>query len=66
MTKHTKFSEEQEKLLIKLHSRIKNGKGKLKVDLVRLFQEHYPNSIANYNQLNYVIMKRLNVNIIIC
>ena len=66
MTKHTKFSEEQEKLLIKLHSRIKNGKGKLKVDLVRLFQEHYPNSIANYKQLNYVIMKRLNVNIIIC
>ena len=66
MTKHTKFSEEQEKLLIKLHSRIKNGKGKLKVDLVRLFQEHYPNSIANYNQLNYVIMKRLNVNILIC
>ena len=62
MTKHIKFTKDQEDFILENYSKIKKNKAhKINTQLVIDFNTKYPNVTVTYSQLYYIITKKAKV-----
>lgn len=66
MTRHSKFTKEQEDFILNCYDKIKQNKTqKINTQLVLDFNIKYPNVTVTYNQLYYIIVKKSRVRYLI-